>query len=193
VGSSLLDRSVAQLLDEVASARPSPGGGSVLALALAMAAGVVEMAARASGPEWVEAKGAAAQADSLRRRAAKLADRDAEAFERALATIDATDAIEPEYRDWEIGRAFAEAAEPPLEIGELAVDVAQLGAETAIRADPRLRPDAVVAATLAAAVATGAAELVAANLTVTASDERVARARKLAEDADRAARTAARD
>jgi formiminotetrahydrofolate cyclodeaminase len=188
---SFLDLSVAEFLNEVASARRSPGGGPVLALTLAMAAGVVAMVARASGSDWVDAAGAAAQADTLQRQAASLADRDAEAFERALATLDAVEAIEPERRDREIGRAFAGAAEPPLEIGEVARDVARLAAEAAVRTDQRLRPDAVAAAALAAAVATGAAELVAVNLTVKPIDERVARARELAEDADRAARFAA--
>jgi formiminotetrahydrofolate cyclodeaminase len=191
VAPSLLDLSVAELLDEVASARMSPGGGSVLALTLAMAAGLVGMAARASGTEWVEAADAGAQADTLRRRAAELGDRNAEAFTRALAILDAVGAIEPERRDEEIGRAFAGAAETPLEIGELALEVARLAAETAVRADQRLRPDAIAAAALAAAVSTGAAELVAVNLTVTPTDERVVRAREIAEDADRAARFAA--
>jgi formiminotetrahydrofolate cyclodeaminase len=163
----------------------------VLALTLAMAAGVVQMAARASSGEWGEAAGAAAQSETFQRRAAGLADRDAKAFEHALAIIDAAEAIEPEERDWEIGRAYAEAAEPPLEIGELALEVARLAAETAAHGDQRLRPDAIVAATLAAAVAAGAADLVAANLTVTPTDERVTHARRLAEDAGRAARVAA--
>jgi formiminotetrahydrofolate cyclodeaminase len=191
VASSFLDLSVAELLNEVASDRRSPGGGPVLALTLALAAGVVAMAARVSGTDWVDAADAAARADALRLQAAALADRDAEAFERALAVLDAAEAIEPERRDREIGRTLAAAAEPPLEIGEVARDVARLAAEAAVRADQRLRPDAIAAAGLAAAVATGAAELVAVNLTATRADERVVRARELAEDAGRAARFAA--
>jgi formiminotetrahydrofolate cyclodeaminase len=191
VAPSFLDLSVAELLNDVASDRRSPGGGPVLALTLAMAAGVVAMAARFSGRDWAEAAEAAAQADALRLQAAALADRDAEAFERALAVLDASEAIEPERRDEEIGRIFSEAAEPPLEIGQVALDVARLAAEAAVRADQRVRPDAIAAAALAAAVATGAAELVAVNLTATQTDERVVRARELAEDADRAARFAA--
>ena len=171
--------------------RRSPGGGPVLALTLAMAAGVVAMAARVSSTDWVDAAEVAAQADALRLQAAALADRDAEAFERALAVLDAADAIEPERRDEEIGRIFAAAAAPLLEIGEVALDVAQLAAKAAVNADQRVRPDAIAAASLAAAVATGAAELVAVNLTATRADERVVRARELAEDADRAARFAA--
>ena len=191
VASSFLDLSVRELLSEVSSGRRSPGGGPVLALTLAMAAGVVAMSARASRADWPDADAAAANADALAQQAAALADRDAEAFENALATLDAADAIEPERRDEEIGRAFAAAAEPPLEIGELAHAVARLAAEAAAHADERVRPDAIGAAALAAAVATGAAELVAVNLTATKADERVARAREFAEDADRAARFAA--
>lgn len=190
---SFLDLSVRQLLDDVASPRPSPGGGSVLALTLAMAAGVITMAARATGEGWEEAAGTAAQAEALRARAAALADHDAEVYERALSVVDATEAIDPDKRDWEIGKAFAAAAEPPLRLAELALDVARLAAETAARADPKLRPDAVAAAVLASAVAKGAAELVAVNLTASPDDDRVLRARELAEDADRAARFAALD
>ena len=191
MASSFLDLSVAELLNDVASDSRSPGGGPVLALTLAMAAGVVAMAARVSSTDWVDAAEVAARADALRSQAAALADRDAEAFERALAVLDAADAIEPERRDEEIGRIFAAAAAPLLEIGEVALDVAQLAAKAAVNADERVRPDAVAAASLAAAVATGAAELVAVNLTATRADERVVRDRELAEDADRAARFAA--
>jgi formiminotetrahydrofolate cyclodeaminase len=191
VASSFQDLTVAELLNDVASDRRSPGGGPVLALTLALAAGVVAMAARVSGRDWPDAAEAAARADALRLRAAELADRDAEAFERALAVLDAADAIEPDQRDEEIGRILAAAAEPPLEIGEVAREVARLAAEAAVKADQRVRPDAIAAASLAAAVATGAAELVAVNLTATRTDERVVRARELAEDADRAARFAA--
>jgi len=193
VASSFLDLTVAELLEDVAADRRSPGGGPVLALTLALAAGVVAMTARVSDREWVGAADIAARADELRVQAAALADRDAEAFEHALAVLDAADAIEPEQRDEEIGRILAAAAEPPLEIGEVAHEVARLAAEAAVKADQRVRPDAIAAASLAAAVATGAAELVAVNLTATRTDERVLRARELAEDADRAARFAALD
>ena len=189
MASSFLDLTVGELLNEVASERRSPGGGPVLALTLAMAAGVVAMAARASAGDW--AVETAARADDFRSQAAALADRDAEAFEHALEVLDAREAIEPDRRDREIGDAVAGAAAPLIEIGELALDVARLAAEAAAQSDERLRPDAVAAAALAAAVATGAAELVAINLTATKTDDRVARARELAEDADRAARFAA--
>src|ERR671930_734732 len=112
-----LELPVRELLNRVAAPEPAPGGGSVLALTAALAAGILTMAARASGREWAEAAGAAAQAESLRARAAPLVTRDAQAYEEALATRDAVahSDLGPEHRDWEIGQAFARAAEPPLE------------------------------------------------------------------------------
>ncbi len=56
--------------------------------------------------------------------------------------------------------------------------------------NPALRADAVTAALLAAAAARAAAELVAVNLTASASDPRVLESAKLAEEAARAAEAA---
>jgi formiminotetrahydrofolate cyclodeaminase len=95
-----------------------------------------------------------------------------------------------ERRDFALGRAYAKAAEPPLQIVRAASDVAQLAILVARNGEPALRADAVVAAVLAAAAASAAAELVAVNLTASAGDPRVLEALKLAEDAARAAEAA---
>ena len=71
--------SLPALLEELAAPREVPGAGSALAVALAAAAAVVQMTARVSPESWAEAAGVAAQADSLRERAARLVDEDAEA------------------------------------------------------------------------------------------------------------------
>jgi methenyltetrahydrofolate cyclohydrolase len=65
--------------------------------------------------------------------------------------------------------------------------VAQLAIAVAESGNPALRADAVTAALLAAAAAGAGAELVAVNLTASASDPRVLEAAKLAEEAARAA------
>ena len=182
-----LDLRLRDLLERVAAPEPAPGGGSVLAFVAAMAAGVLAMAARASGDDWPDAGGVAAQAEKLRARAAPLAQLDAETYERALAAREKVSDLDSEHRDWEIGKAFAAAAEPPLEIGRVAADVAALAAEVATRADQRLRPDALAAAALASAVARASAELVAVNLTATDDDARVIEARGHAEAAERSA------
>jgi formiminotetrahydrofolate cyclodeaminase len=181
--SSFLDLTARELLDELAGP-VAPAGGSALAFAVAMAAAVVRMAARASKDSWDGAAGVAAQADALRARAAPLAQLDADVLDSALAVRDGAAALSPEKRDWEIGKAFAAAAEPPLEIARAAADVAELAAEVAVSGDPRVRADAVAAATLAAAAARAAVTIVGVNLTSVEGDPRVAEAERLARSAE---------
>ncbi len=182
--------SLPALLEELAAPREVPGAGSALAVALATAAAVVQMAARLSPESWIDAAGVAAQAESLRERAARLVDEDADAYRRALEARAAADEGEkPERRDWALGRVTAAAAEPPLALVRLAADVADLCAAAAERVEPRVHADVAAAAALAAAVARGARELVAVNLTALPGDTRVEEADRLAEAADGAARS----
>lgn len=182
----ILELSLAEWLDELAAPRAVPGSGSALAFALATAAAVLGMAARISKDSWEAAGSAAAQAEALRARAAPLAQVDADVYAQALAAREAAAALSPERRDWQIGQAFARAAEPPLEIARTAVDVAELAAEIAAYGDVRVRPDAEAAAALAAGVARGAAALVDVNLTAVEGDPRIAEAKLLAEAAETA-------
>jgi formiminotetrahydrofolate cyclodeaminase len=176
-----LELTLAEWLDELAASRSSPGGGSALGFAVATAAAVLTMAARVSG-----APGLAAQAAAIRSRAAPLAQLDADTYEAALAARDGVEALRPEQRDWELGRAFAQAAEPPLEIARVGADVAELAAELAQTGDPRVRADALAAARLGVAAARGAVALVAANLTALEGDPRIEEAERLADLAERA-------
>jgi len=185
----LLDLRLRELLDEIAAEGRTPGGGSAAALVTAIAAGLLAKVARGSRDSWPEAAGIAAQAESLRNRATPLADVAVEQYEAALRIRE--ESAEPgERRDFALGRAYAKAAEPPLQIARAAADVAQLAVAVAESGEPALRADAVVAALLAAAAANAAAELVAVNLTASAGDPRVVEAAKVAEDAARAAETA---
>lgn len=185
---SLLDLTASQLLDQLAGP-VSPGGGSALAFTVAMAAAVTRMAARASAESWDAATGIAAQAEALRARAAPLAQRDAEVYDEALAVRDGAASLAPEQRDWEIGKAFAAAAEPPLEIARIAADVVELAVEVAQHGEPRVRPDVVAAAMLAAAAARASVTLVEVNLTALEGDARVAEAEQLAAASERALAT----
>jgi formiminotetrahydrofolate cyclodeaminase len=182
--------SLPALLEELAAPREVPGAGSALAVALATAAAVVQMAARLSPESWPDAAGVAAQAESLRERAAKLIDDDADAYRNALearASADAT--ARPEQRDWSLGQVTAAAAEPPLALARLAADLAVLCAAAADRVELRVRADVISAAVLASAVARGARELVAVNLTALDGDARVEEATRLAAEAEAAARS----
>ena len=189
-GSSFLDNTVAELLERVSARTPAPGGGSVAAIAVTLAAGLATMAARFSVEHWDGAAGAVAQGEALRKRAAPLADEDAAAYEQALEALRAPRSGDPEARDREIGDALARAADVPLRIAEVATDVAELAAEVAERGNENLRGDAAAAAVLAEAGARMAANLVVINLTMREEDERVQRALWLADAATRAAHRA---
>jgi methenyltetrahydrofolate cyclohydrolase len=180
--------SLPALLEELAAPREVPGAGSALAAALAAAAAVVQMAARLSPDSWADAAGVAAQAEALRERAVQLVDEDADAYRQALeARATADETARPEQRDWALGQVTAAAAEPPLALARLAADVAELCAAAGERVEPRVRADVAAAAVLAAAVARGARELVATNLTALPGDSRVEEADRLAAAAEAAA------
>jgi formiminotetrahydrofolate cyclodeaminase len=188
---TMLETPLAELLDRIADDRPTPGGGSVAALAVAMAAALVEMVA-GSAEEWEERRGAAAQASALQARVSRLAPLDADAYEAVLDAFARPPDASP--RDWELGRTLDHAAEIPLRVAEAAADVAELAALAAERGDPRRRPDAVAAALLAEAGARAAAHLVAVNLASASGDGRVERAERAAATASAAAaRTAGAD
>ena len=186
---ALLDRSLREFLDEVAARGRTPGGGSAAALVTALAAALLAKIARTS-TAWPESRGIAAQAEALCDRAAPLAQADAEEYEAALQAREDDGGEAGERRDFALGRAYARAAEPPLQIARAAADVAELAVVVARNGDPAFHADAVTAALLAAAAASSAAELVGVNLTASARDERVREAERLAENAARAAEEA---
>ena len=181
---SYLDLPVRDFLGEVASPEAMPGAGYCAAISLSMAAGLVAMAAGASRGEWAEARGAAAQANTLRERVAPLAQRNVEAYAAAVARLRAAGAedgdAEAEGGGEDLGVLLERAARIPLEIAEAAVDVAALAAVVAERGEQALRADAVAGALLAQGVARTAATLVEVNLGTTESDERVTRAQGFA-------------
>jgi methenyltetrahydrofolate cyclohydrolase len=187
---ALLDLPLREFLDEVTAEGRTPGGGSVAALVTAIAAGLLAKVARASGATWPEAPGIAAQAESLVSRSAPLVQAAADQYEAALRARAESGEGQGARLDFELGQAYANAAEPPLEIARTASDVAFLALTIAQNGDLALRADAVTAALLAAAAARAAAELVAVNLTAAADDPRVLEAAKAAEEAARAAEAA---
>jgi hypothetical protein len=163
-----------------------PIGATALAAAASAAANALAEVARAS-----DRAAMAAQAEVLRLRIAGAARVNALRYPRALSAQETTASLPEDRRDWEIGQAYARAAEPPLELVHIAADLAELAAELVREALAGLRADAVAAASIAAGAARGAVPLVAINLTAAPNDERVAEARQCAERAERAAARAA--
>ena len=164
-------------VERIAEPTPAPGGGSTAAIVVAMAAALVEMAARIS-QAWEGAEDAAARARQLRDQALPLAQRDAEGYE---AVLRAAPADRP--------AALTGASAVPLELAELSAEVAKLAAAVAESGKTSVRGDAAAGAMLAAAAARVAANLVAINL-ASHPDERVQRGADLAAAASASAEQA---
>jgi formiminotetrahydrofolate cyclodeaminase len=175
---------VGEFLDELAAARPAPGGGSAAALAVALAAALCAMTAELSVRHLAQASGLADQARALLHRAAPLAQADAEAYGGVLAAL----RTPGQQRAERVSTALAQASEVPLEVAELGDKVTTLAANIAGQGNPAVRGDALAAAQLAAAAAQTAAALVQINLAGMPDDPRRAGA---AERAAHAARLAA--
>jgi formiminotetrahydrofolate cyclodeaminase len=170
---SYLDLTLRELCEQL-EAETGPGGGSAAGVVSAMAAALITKAATHSVGSWPEADQAVEQADALAKRCVELARVDAEAYREALAALEEGEAIAAPLR---------RTTEVLLELAETAADVAALAARTAERGDGTLRSDAVSGAVLAAASSLVAEALIAVNLTVTDTDERLRRAHVLAEEA----------
>jgi formiminotetrahydrofolate cyclodeaminase len=126
-------------LDALASADPTPGGGSAATLVGALAAALCAMVARITmgAPKLVsvheEAAAIAEDADDLRRRFLELRPIDESAFEAVIAAQALPRANDGEVavRREQLQRALVGAAEAPLEAARLACDAFALTARTA--------------------------------------------------------------
>jgi len=179
-----------QLLNEIASEKPAPGAGSVTALVVAMAAGLVAMAARLSRDEWPAAASVVERAEDIRGRVAPLAAADAAAFEDVLIAMRLPRHLEEEVREAAIDNALVRAAEVPLQIAREAAEIAELGALVAERGNQRVRGEAVTGSLLAASAGRAAANLVTINRGADQGDERIGQARALVASAETAAERA---
>jgi len=182
---SLLDLTVRELLDAAAARTPAPGGGGAAALTTALAAALAGMAAR-----FGDDGSAAERADALRAAVAPLADADAAAYGGYLAATRLR-RDDPD-RAGAISAARRETIEVPARITELAGQVADLAADLARSGNRNLHGDAAAAVHLAAAAATTAAELIAANVTDDAGVAERDRAREIGATARRLAEAAVR-
>jgi formiminotetrahydrofolate cyclodeaminase len=121
------------------------------------------MAARFSEAQLPDAADVAERADQLRNRAAGLADRDAAAYGAVLDAYQQPREGDGRERRERITAALHGAAAVPLEIAEIAAQVAELAVGIA-GGNPNLRGDTLAAAHLAEASARSAAVLVDINV-----------------------------
>jgi methenyltetrahydrofolate cyclohydrolase len=129
------------------------------------------MAARFAPDDWPRRAEVVGRAEELRARAEPLADADAEAYGKFMASRSEED------------RERIVAI--PFELVEIAAEVAELAVVVANEGNPNVTGDAAAGADLAAAVASIAARLV--EINARAGDERVAGAGRHAAAAARAA------
>jgi formiminotetrahydrofolate cyclodeaminase len=189
--SGYLDLSLGEFLDLVASEKPAPGGGSVAAVAVALAAGLSGMAARLSDDQISDAPQLAERADAWRRRLVSLAGADAESYGRVLEALRLPRDPDPETRIERIREALSGAAEAPLAVAEVGTEVAGFAARLADEGNPNLEGDAITAVLLAEAGVRAAAALVEINLSsADVEDDRLGRAKELVDETAEAARRA---
>jgi formiminotetrahydrofolate cyclodeaminase len=168
-----------RFVDMVASREPAPGGGASAAVAVALAAALTAMAARFSADHLADAETIADRAEELRNRVMPLAQADAAAYGRVLDAY-RTPRDDDEKRRRRIREALSEAADVPLSIAEVGVEVAGNAARLAEEGNPNLRGDALTATVLAGAGVRAAATLVEINVSAGgAGDDRLARVDQL--------------
>ncbi len=159
-------------LHAVAEPSATPGGGSVAALAAALAASLGQMVAglsrkkKSQAAHVAELSAAVAELHTAAVKLAEAIDRDAASYEAVMAAfkLPKESAEEAQCRDAAIQRATRGAAEVPLQVAEAAVELYErLGQLESISAASMLS-DLCVGRLMAAAGARGALENVAINL-----------------------------
>jgi formiminotetrahydrofolate cyclodeaminase len=189
--SEYLDLPLGAFLDLVASGNPAPGGGSVAAVAVALAAGLSGMAARLSAGQLADAEGLADRADVAMWRVAPLARIDAESYGRVL---DAYREPDSETRRERVSDALSEAIDVPLAVAEIGNEVAGIAARLVEEGNPNLEGDAIAALLLADAGVSAATVLVEINLSsANVDDDRLGRANELADETAATVRRATED
>ena len=167
-----LDRSVDAFLEDLASRRPTPGGGSAAALVGSVAGALGSMVCRLTvgkkGYEDVEKafRGYSRELREPRQRLRALVSEDADAFEAVMAALrmDRSTAEEKERRTTAIQAALKHAAEVPLETARYCADILRLLRAMSEDANKNAVSDVGVAAHLSLAALRAAFLNVAINL-----------------------------
>ena len=189
--SEYLDLPLGAFLDLVARGNPAPGGGSVAAVAVALAAGLSGMAARLSAGQLADADELADRSDAARRRVAPLARMDAQSYARVLYAYRVPDS---ETRSERVSDALSGAADVPLAVAEIGNEVAGIAAQLVEEGNPNLEGDAIAALLLAEAGVRAATVLVEINLSsANVDDDRLGRANELADETAATVRRATED
>jgi methenyltetrahydrofolate cyclohydrolase len=168
----LVDLTIREFSERLASSDPAPGGGSASAVSGALAAALAAMVARLTiGREKYaehqdEMETLLAQAERLRGQMLALVDADTAAYQNVLEAyrLPKRDASQVAARKAAIQEALLHAADIPLAAAEACVQVLNLAALASQHGNKNAASDAAVAALLAHAALHGAARNVRINL-----------------------------
>jgi formiminotetrahydrofolate cyclodeaminase len=168
----LIEKTVTDFIDELASASPAPGGGSVSALAGSLGAALTAMVCRLTlGNEkysevQAEAGAMLKQADELRNLLQKYVDEDTEAFNKVMAVYklpkDTTE--QKTVRSQAIQQAMQNAASLPLKVAECCLTIITMAEKILRLGNANAASDAAVAGMMAHAGMHGALYNVQINL-----------------------------
>ena len=169
---ALTKLTVQDFIEQLASASPTPGGGSASALAGAMAAAMVEMAANLTiGREKfrdveAEMKVVLGRAGELRDLMLAAVEEDTDAFDEVSQAykLPRDSDTEKTSRTEAIQQALKGATEVPLRVAKAAMETYQLAQVAMEKANPNVASDARVAMLLAEAARDGARANVDINL-----------------------------
>ena len=167
-----IEEPIQRYLDDLASAQPTPGGGSTAALSGAMGAALASMVCRITlGKESYadvkqEIEELLTRTESLRSRFQQLMQEDIEAYGRLSASYKLPHATseEREYRADMIQKQLVGAALVPLEVAECAAELIKLCQRIAEIGSITVLSDVATGAILASCSGKGAAFMVRINL-----------------------------
>jgi methenyltetrahydrofolate cyclohydrolase len=165
----LMESRVKDFLAALSADSPTPGGGSVSALAGALSAALCAMVARLTlGKEkyrgaWGEMERLRDEADSLSSRLMDLVEEDSAAYNKVIAAF-RIPKEQPSAREDAVQSAFKEAASVPMETLRVTAGLLDLVKSALNQGNPNCLTDAGVAAQLIHAAAKGAAYNVKVNL-----------------------------
>lgn len=169
---SLVDLTVTEFIDRLASETPLPGGGSAAALAGAQGAALAAMVARLTvgRPRYAEHEAAMVAirdaADALRTRLLALVDADARTYLKVMVAYQMPKETGPQAacRAETIRAELRHATETQLEVADLCLQALELAAAAAAHGNRNAASDAAVGALVAHAGLQGATRNVHTNL-----------------------------
>lgn len=153
----LVDKKVCNFLDELASNSPTPGGGSVAALAGALGAALISMVGNLTigKKKYVDVeediKKIISSSEKLRYELSQLVEEDVKVFNNFMATYKMPKETEDEkrIRTEKIQESLIEAAKVPLKVAYKCLDILTLSQEIAEKGNINVVSDAGVAALMA--------------------------------------------